>query len=431
MSQQGFNAIALSIPIFFLLIGLEIWIERRERRLDSGRTLYRLNDTINDLACGTIQQLAGVFGKTVLFAGYILIFERFRLATLDSGSWAHWAVAFLGLDFFYYWFHRASHEVNFLWAAHIVHHQSEEYNLSVALRQSAVQQFLGAPFYWPLALLGVPPMMFLALDAGDTLYQFWIHTRTIGRMGFLDAILNTPSNHRVHHGSNEKYIDRNHGGVLIVWDKLFGTFQREEEEPAYGVTRPLANWNPLWANLQYWGELVGVARRTRRWRDKLLIFLKPPGWRPADVPFDKPPYTPIEGRKYDARPPAGLATEAVFQFLLAMGAVIALLFGGDSVGPGAKLALAVFAVWGLTNVGGLFDRRAWLPASETARWIATVVAALLLAPPGWRLPAGAAAGLLALTALVPVLRKRARFGRSGNAGEKLPVLMTEGEGARA
>ena len=236
MSQQGFNAIALSIPVFFLLIGLEIWIERRERRLDSGRTLYRLNDTINDLACGTIQQLAGVFGKTVLFAGYILIFERFSLFRLDPGNWAHWPIAFLGLDFFYYWFHRASHEVNFLWAAHIVHHQSEEYNLSVALRQSAVQQFLGAPFYWPLALLGVPPMMFLALDAFDTLYQFWIHTRTIGRMGVLDAVLNTPSNHRVHHGSNAKYIDRNHGGVLIVWDRLFGTI--DPDYPRWTRTGP-------------------------------------------------------------------------------------------------------------------------------------------------------------------------------------------------
>ncbi len=431
MSQQGFNAIALSIPVFFLLIGLEIWIERRERRLDSGRTLYRLNDTINDLACGTIQQLAGVFGKTVLFAGYILIFERFSLFRLDPGNWAHWPIAFLGLDFFYYWFHRASHEVNFLWAAHIVHHQSEEYNLSVALRQSAVQQFLGAPFYWPLALLGVPPMMFLALDAFDTLYQFWIHTRTIGRMGVLDAVLNTPSNHRVHHGSNAKYIDRNHGGVLIVWDRLFGTFQREEEEPAYGVTRPLANWNPLWANLQYWGELLAVARRTRRWRDKLLIFLKSPGWRPADVPFETPPYMPIEGRKYDARPPEGLAGAAVVQFLLAMGAVIALLFGGGLVGTGAKLALAIFAVWGLTNVGGLFDCRAWLPASEAARWAATIVAAVLLAPGEWRLVAGAAALLLAVAALVPVLRQRARFVRPARVEERLPVLVTQEEGARA
>ncbi len=427
MSQQGFNAIALSIPIFFLLIGLELWIERRERLAHGGKRLYRLNDTINDLACGTIQQLAGVFGKTLLFAAYILIFERFRVATLDPRNWAHWPIAFLGVDFFYYWFHRASHEVNFLWAAHIVHHQSEEYNLSVALRQSAVQQFLSAPFYWPLALLGVPPLMFLALDAGDTLYQFWIHTRTIGRMGFLDSFLNTPSNHRVHHGSNEKYIDRNHGGVLIVWDKLFGTFQREEEEPAYGVTRPLANWNPFWANVQYLGELVSVARRARRWRDKLFIFLKPPGWRPADVPFEVPPYTPLDGRKYDSRPPEGLQGLAIAQFLLAMGAVIALLFGGTLFGAAAKVALAIFAVWGLVDVGGLFDRRSWLPASEIARWAGAGVAALLLVPAPWRIAAGAATLLLALLSVVPVLRRRAAFDR--HAGP-LPVLAASGGGAR-
>lgn len=427
MSPQGVNAIALSIPVFFLLIGIELWIERRERRKDPGRTLYRLNDTINDLACGTIQQLAGVFGKTVLFAGYVLIFERFAIWSLDPGNGMHWAIAFLGIDFFYYWFHRASHEINFLWAAHIVHHQSEEYNLSVALRQSAVQQFLGAPFYWPLALLGVPPLMFLSLEAFDTLYQFWIHTRTIGRMGFLEGILNTPSNHRVHHGSNAKYIDRNHGGVLIVWDRLFGTYQREEEEPAYGVTRPLANWNPLWANLQYWSELVGVARRTRRWRDKLLIFLKSPGWRPADVPFETPPYTPIEGRKYDGRPPRGLATEAVFQFLLAMGAVIALLFAGERLEGAANVAFALFAVWGLTNVGGLFDRRTWLPGSEAARWGAAIIAALLLAPAPWRLAAVLGVAALALGALLPVWRKRDQFVRPVEIEAELPVL-TQREG---
>jgi sterol desaturase/sphingolipid hydroxylase (fatty acid hydroxylase superfamily) len=377
MSQSGWDAIALSIPVFFLLIGVEIWIERRERRSGRSRSLYRLNDTLNDLACGTIQQLTGVFAKTLLFAGYILIYERFRFFELDMKNGAHWFAAFLGVDGLYYWFHRLSHEVNFLWAAHIVHHQSEEYNLSVALRQSALQQFFGAPFYWPLALLGVPPAMFLALDAFDTLYQFWIHTRTIGKLGFLESFLNTPSNHRVHHGSNDEYIDRNHGGVLIIWDKLFGTYEPEGAPVAYGVTRPLANWNPLWANLQYYGELLSVARRTRRASDKVKIFLKGPGWRPADVPFEETAYTPMDGRKYDATAPPGLSGYAVVQFLLAMGAVIAILFLGERLSTPGRSAIALFAVWGLVNVGGVFDRRGWLPASEMARWgVATLAAAV-------------------------------------------------------
>ena len=417
MSSAGISAIALSIPVFFLLIGLEIWLERRERRANANAPrLYRLNDTLNDLACGTIQQLVGVFAKTAIFAGYVLLYERVGMRSptaLSMNEWSHWLAAFLGLDFFYYWFHRASHEVNFLWAAHIVHHQSEEYNLSVALRQSALQQFFGAPFYWPLALLGVPPAMFLALDAFDTLYQFWIHTRTIGKLGFLESFLNTPSNHRVHNGSNDEYIDRNHGGVLIIWDKLFGTYEPEGAPVAYGVTRPLANWNPLWANLQYYSELFSVAKRTRRFGDKIRIFLKGPAWRPADVPFEKTDYNPMDGRKYDASAPPGLAGYAIVQFLLAMGAVIALLFLGSRLQPAGRVTFALFAVWGLVNVGGLFDRRAWLPASEIARF--AVVAALAVvgaffAPNAVHFGALAAAlaGLVAAVAMVG--RRRSEFG---------------------
>jgi len=401
MSPQGLDAIALSIPVFFLLIGVELWIERRERR-----RLYRLNDSINDLACGTIQQVVGVFGKTAMFAGYILVFERFALFEIDPTSVGAWLGAFLGVDFLYYWFHRASHEINFLWAAHIVHHQSEEYNLSVALRQSALQQFLSAPFYLPLALVGIPPKLFLAADAADTLYQFWIHTRTIGRLGFLESFLNTPSHHRVHHGSNEKYIDRNHAGTLIVWDKLFGTFQEEEEEPAYGVTRPLATWNPVWANFQYFAELWSVARRARRWADKVRIFLKPPGWRPEDVPFEAVPYTPTQGLKYDARPPEGLGAYAVSQFLLGLACALALLSFEARLAPAQELALAIFAVWTLANVGGLFDRSRWVPVAEAARWGSAALAAALLVPAPWNVPGAAA--LMALGAGVgwTLLRRR-------------------------
>lgn len=408
MSPQGLDAIALSIPVFFLLIGVEVWIERRERR-----RLYRLNDSINDLACGTIQQVVGVFAKTALFAGYVLVYERFALLAIDPTSVGAWLGAFLGVDFLYYWFHRASHEVNFLWAAHIVHHQSEEYNLSVALRQSAIQQFFSAPFYLPLALIGIPPKLFLAADAADTLYQCWIHTRTVGKLGFLESFLNTPSHHRVHHGSDEKYIDRNHAGTLIVWDKLFGTFQAEEEEPAYGVTRPLATWNPLWANVHYFAELGRVARRTRRWRDKVRIFLKPPGWRPADVPFEPVPYTPTQGLKYDARPPVGLAAYAVSQFLIGLGAAIALLFVESRLSPAQAGALAAFALWTLLDVGALFDRAAWVLPAEVARWAFAALAVASLVPTPWNAAGAVVVGLAGLAAIARIRSKRAELRQPG------------------
>lgn len=415
MSPQGLDAIALSIPVFFLLIGVEIWVERRERR-----RLYRLNDSINDLACGTIQQVVGVFGKTVMFAGYILVFERFALFEIDPTSVGAWLGAFVGVDFLYYWFHRASHEINFLWAAHIVHHQSEEYNLSVALRQSALQQFLSAPFYLPLALVGIPPKLFLAADAADTLYQFWIHTRTIGKLGFLESFLNTPSHHRVHHGSNEKYIDRNHAGTLIVWDKLFGTFQEEEEEPAYGVTRPLATWNPVWANFQYFAELWRVAKRTRSWGDKVRIFVKPPGWRPDDVPFETVPYTPIQGLKYDATPPVGLRAYAVSQFLLGLGAAIALLFFESRLSGGQSVAIALFAVWSLLDVGGLFDRSAWVLPAEITRWGTTAIAVAVLAPPPANTPAAVGVALAGALSIALLRSHRSEL-RARASGEPLAV----------
>lgn len=414
MSPQGLDAIALSIPVFFLLIGVELLVERGERR-----RLYRLNDSLNDLACGTIQQLVGVFAKAALFAGYVLIFERFALLSLDPASPWVWLAAFVGVDFCYYWFHRASHEINFLWAAHIVHHQSEEYNLSVALRQSAVQQFFSAPCYWPLALAGVPPKVFLLVEAFDTLYQFWIHTRTIGRLGPLESILNTPSHHRVHHGSNEKYIDRNHGGTLIVWDRLFGTFQREEEEPAYGVTRPLASWNPLWANAQYFAELFRVARRTRRWGDKARIFFKPPGWRPADVPFEPAPYSPVERLKYDGRAPAGLTAWAFVQFLLGLGGAIALLFLDSRLDGPQQAALALFAVWSLLDSGAAFDRRGWLPPSTALRWSATLLAVPFLLPAPWNLAAAALAALGGIASGVLVRARSSAF--TSPAGTPLPL----------
>ena len=267
--------IELAIPVFFLLIGVEVVAARLLER-----DAYRFSDSLNDLSCGILQQVLGVFLKTALFAGYAWLFARWRVATIPAtAAWA-WAACFLGVDFLYYWFHRWSHEVNAGWAAHVVHHQSEEYNLAVALRQSAFQPFFSSVFYLPLALLGFPPAMFLATAALNTLYQFWIHTRLIGRLGPLEWVFNTPSHHRVHHGANVEYLDRNHAGILIVWDRLFGTFEPERARVRYGLTKNIHTFNPLRIAFHEWAAIACDALRPASWRARLGYVFAPPGWSP-------------------------------------------------------------------------------------------------------------------------------------------------------
>lgn len=369
--------IVLAIPVFFLLIGLELLITRLLER-----DYYRLTDSLADLSCGMVQQLLEVLVKTLLFAGYLFVWSRYRLLEVPGTSAVAWVLCFLGVDFLYYWFHRLSHEVNAFWAAHVVHHQSEEYNLAVALRQGALQGWFSWVFYLPLAVLGFPPLMFLATSSFNTLYQFWIHTRVIGKLGFLEWILNTPSNHRVHHGRNPQYIDRNHGGTLIVWDRLFGTYQTEEDEVVYGVTNPLRSWNPVWANLHYWVELFQKASRTSRLSDKVRLFLKPPGWHPADLGgfVSAPEVDPGSYRKWETPLPRGLGLYGLAQFALVLIVTAYALFQQDGLGRLAFGGLAAVAALSLVGLGGLFERRAWALSLEAARQVALCFAALLLLP---------------------------------------------------
>jgi hypothetical protein len=218
--------------------------------------------------------------------------------------------AFVFYDFCYYWLHRMGHERNILWAAHSVHHQSEDYNLSTALRQTSTGFLLSWIFYLPMAVLGVPLVVFVSVAALNLLYQFWVHTRHIPKLGWFEWFFVTPSNHRAHHAQNALYMDRNYGGVFIIWDRLFGSFQEEDDnEPViFGVTTPLASWNPLWANVQFYAQLWDDARRAERWWDKLRIWFMRTGWRPADVaakyPMNKPDLSqfrkfevPLDGRQ--------------------------------------------------------------------------------------------------------------------------------------
>ena len=261
------NLIHLAIPVFFLLIAVELVAARLLEK-----DVYRLSDSVSDLSCGILDQIVGVFLKTALFAGYVAVYDHFRLFSLPNDSVAAWVACFLGVDLFYYCSHRFSHEVNAGWATHIVHHQSEELNLAVALRQSAFGQIYTWIFYLPLALLGFPPLMFLTLNAANTLYQFWVHTRLIGKLGPMEWVFNTPSHHRVHHARNPQYIDKNHAGTLIVWDRLFGTFAEEKEECCLRHHDAAPELEPRVGEL----PLLGGARGQSATDAK-------PGGRPADL----------------------------------------------------------------------------------------------------------------------------------------------------
>jgi sterol desaturase/sphingolipid hydroxylase (fatty acid hydroxylase superfamily) len=363
------NYVVLAVPVFFLLIGLELVITRIQEK-----DYYTLSDSVADLGCGLVSQLVEVALKTSLFAGYLSLYAHARLFEIPVHSLAAWAGCLLGVDFLYYWFHRKSHEVNAFWAAHVVHHQSEEYNLAVALRQGAFQGAFSWVFYLPLAVIGFPPLMFLAVSSIDTLYQFWIHTRAIGKLGPLEWILNTPSNHRVHHGRNPKYVDRNHAGMLIIWDRMFGTYVPEQEEPVYGITTPLQSWNPVWANLHYWVDLFGKARRAARPVDKVRLFLARPGWHPEDLGGFQaaPEVDPERAQKFNTPAPLGLKAYAFVQFVITLAVGTVFLFRQDSWPAAMLWMVAAFIVVSFVAASGLFERRRWAVPLEVARLAAAV-----------------------------------------------------------
>ncbi len=374
--------IALSIPIFFFLIGVELLIG-----LVRNRELYRFNDAVTNLSCGIGSQVLGLYFKVFIFMAYVFIYDHLRLFTFENSALT-WIICFLGVDFFYYWFHRLSHEINFIWATHIVHHQSEEYNLSVALRQSWFQGLISWVFYIPLAVAGFSPIMIVTVAAFNTLYQFWIHTETIRRMGPLEWILNTPSHHRVHHGSNPKYIDKNHAGTLIIWDKMFGTFQAEEEEPVYGITKPINSWNPVWANFHYWDELWQTAKKTPRLVDKIKVFTMPPGWFPEHLGgFQAPPEVDKSSfHKFNIRISKELNFYLLLQFTLVLGLTSYYMFTADRMFEQADRSLlftysflAVYIILAMWSIGLAFEKRSSFFPAELARLMLTFLVVYLFA----------------------------------------------------
>ena len=365
-----------AVPLFLTLIALE-WMAGRRR----GRRVYLLYDSVTDLGCGILSQIVGVFLAVISLGAYRYVAEHAALHRyLDVPAWplggpltswqasAAWLAVFALVDFGQYWVHRASHRVSVLWACHLVHHSSEELNYAVALRNSS----LHGVFLWvvplPLAVAGVPWKVFAVCYGLNVAYQFFLHTRVIGSLGPIEAVFNTPSHHRVHHGRDAEYLNRNFAGVLIVWDRLFGTFTRETREPVYGVSPRVSGSNPVWTNLWGFDAIRREMGRSPSLRGKLQAVFGPPGWRePAE------PLTAGAG---------GGGGRLVMVYALAQFLALLLLTVGSLEALGRAplwdvAAFGVLAALTLTGVGGALDAKPWVLRFEVIR-LASVGAVCLI-----------------------------------------------------
>jgi len=348
-----------AIPFFILLLLIEAGIAWWR-----GEKVIRSVDTLSSLSSGLTNVIKDVLGLTLIIVSYEWVEQHIGILDIKA-TWLVYVIAFIGIDFAGYWVHRLSHHVNYFWNTHIIHHSSEEFNLGCALRQSISNIFAITVFFLlPIAILGVPGEVVAIVAPLHLFAQYWYHTRLIGKMGFLEHVIVTPSHHRVHHAINTVYLDKNLSQIFIVWDKIFGTFQEELDEvpPVYGVTRPVRTWNPFLINFMHLWTLMQDAWRTKSIRDKFRIWFMPTGWRPADVkdkhPLDsiKDPYT---YEKFDTHLSPALQWWSWIQFTVTFLLMMYLFnYFGDIDWPGVLIygGFLFLAIFSFTT---LMDKRPW------------------------------------------------------------------------
>ena len=363
--------ILYAIPFFFLLMLLEFLYG-----LGKGRNTYRINDTINSLSMGSLSRLQGLVILGFSAGIYEFIVARYQLQQLpDDAPWV-WVVCFILYDFAYYWKHRLGHEIALFWGSHIAHHQSEDFNLGTALRQTSID-FYGFLFYLPFFVLGFPAEILFTVVSLNLIYQFWVHTEHVPKLGVVEWIMVTPSNHRVHHGRNERYVDRNYGGVFILWDRLFSSFQEElAEEPVYfGLRKPLRSWNPLWANIHVYWRLILDCLRAPGLLNKLRLPFMPPGWQPPgqSSACKQERLQQDLGQKFDPALDRFEKTYTFSQFLVTVILSLYTLIFNATLGYSFS-AIAVFYI-----AFSLYAHGLWLERRPAAPWFESVRMVVLLA----------------------------------------------------
>ncbi|WP_346838190.1 sterol desaturase family protein [Microbulbifer sp. SAOS-129_SWC] len=366
------SLVTLAIPFFLIAVLVELALDRWR-----GWGLYRLNDAIGSLSAGILSRITGLVRAGVTLLIYVPLYELlmpyYQAAHLHwsaSNPW-HLLLAVAAYDFCYYWKHRLAHEINLLWADHLVHHQSEDYNLTTALRQPSAGLPIGWIFYLPLLLIGLPPELLVTAGAIDLIYQFWVHTQKFPKVRWMEWIFVTPSNHRVHHAQNKVYVDRNYGGVFIIWDRLFGSYQEElDDEPCiFGVRKPLNSFDPLAANLQHYKRMALDAWYTRSWWDKFTLWFRRTGYRPADAEAAMPvPSCDLDDfARFDPPVSRGRRIYALLQHIVYSGVTLPLLwYARDMSYPQQLMAVALLAL-GLIVNGRILDNHRLARHWELAR----------------------------------------------------------------
>ncbi|XP_031135396.1 alkylglycerol monooxygenase [Sander lucioperca] len=358
-------------PFFIGLMVLELVVGV----LKTGAPVVTISDGVTSISAGMISRLPLLLMRGCELTAYMYLWNHYRLVELPWDSAWTWWFTLLGTDFCYYWVHRFAHEVSILWAAHQVHHSSEYYNLTTALRQSVTQQFTSWIFYLPMALVA-PPSIFAVHIQLNFLYQFWIHTELIRDLGPLEWVFNTPKHHRVHHGRNIYCIDKNYGGILIIWDRLFGTFAPETDKVVYGLVFPIETFEILYVQLHYYLHLWRKSNPFNDVSDKLSTFFKGPSWKPGKPRLgdhvDNPKVTGQEV-PHDPSWSPPLQVYVVTHFLLALGTYHDLFQNKMMLSQLTILGMAGYILLTLTSLGFLIDQRPTAAVLEMLRCVATVI----------------------------------------------------------
>lgn len=356
------NYLAFGLPAFFLFVGLEYFAALRKNK----KHLFKYDSSVANLSIGVAERLLNLFISGSFFELFKYIYDRYALIQIPN-TWYVWILLLLATDFVWYWYHRLGHEINLLWGAHIVHHQSEEFNYTASARITTFQALVRNIFWCVLPFVGFHPNLVMTILVVHGAYSFFTHTQVIGKLGWLEYVFISPSLHGVHHASNEKYLNKNYGDLFVFWDKIFGTYMEEDEKPVYGLTHQLNSYSFMWQHFHYFMELAEACRRVDGFWNKMKIIFGNPEMLDQDIrPELEKRFLPIKGTK-ELTPRFKLYVSLQIILSIVLLFLITLLFTSLTIQD--KVFGALFIMVTLIYVGALLEQRRWIYYLEYLRFL--------------------------------------------------------------